>query len=704
MLRWGKQVVGGLACGLILAVGCYVESDIEQVSQVPVKDPNTTKTATAGTRPLSKAFDTEARTGRDPSVDQTEKATREYSDRVARGRSTPGDAGSERVTSERFGGGAAFGKGESNPEASKAVGSATPDANRSAIHVDSDSFETGHVPAKDAGRTAGKSVDHRGDKSAEGTTAGRPSRIDGQTVTPPGLSQRVPIEKKGAEGQASALAKPADSGMPSEPLSIQDQKAKAVEVPTERFPIEKKATEAQTPSLAKPTDRVTGVTPAKTEDQKVPPLELPSRLPIEKKATEGHVSSGAKPVVPTAPPAVAPAAPPAAPVVPPAPVARSDSGSSVGEKRAVESPDLLPKPTATVSDVKPAMTPALADRSASEGFSAKTERVDRKESLPVLAEQGGLSAAKAPASSPTGGFVVPRPPDVPSEPAKSRSVSDERKQPGAIPAATPRVEAKTVAQPKPTGPEPARSAQPNQPVGTASVTDADIKAVIRQRLKEVQANPNDLEKQLALRLLYVVDNQPDKALAEIPGTNAPTQAIIQRLMKTVMNASQSKGKDPAAGATQMLDSVEDLRKLLRSHADLQLPAIKLCTKVEGFGVYDEIKPPVFPAGQRNRLIVYCEIKNFRTDPTEDGQYRVLLAQRIKVLNSEGKVVYEVGDDDVPYTSRRPIEDFFLVQLVELPTSLPQGKYLLRLYAEDKLAGKATENQVEFTIKSGSANR
>jgi len=249
-----------------------------------------------------------------------------------------------------------------------------------------------------------------------------------------------------------------------------------------------------------------------------------------------------------------------------------------------------------------------------------------------------------------------------------------------------------------------KSAQPNQPIQTVSASEADIKGLIQRQLKEVQANPDDLEKQLALRLLYVVDNQPEKALAEIPGTNAPTQAIVQKLMRTILTAAKSKGREPSAAATQLLDSVEELRKLLRAHADVQIPAVKLCTRVEGYGVYDEVKTASFQTGQRNRVIVYSEVKNFRVEPTEDNQYRVLLAQRIKILDSEGKTVYETRDDDVPYTSRRPIEDFFLVQLVELPTSLSPGKYLLRVYVEDKLAGKASENQLELTIRGSGGGR
>ncbi len=312
-------------------------------------------------------------------------------------------------------------------------------------------------------------------------------------------------------------------------------------------------------------------------------------------------------------------------------------------------------------------------------------------------------AQTAPSEEKRSGFVVPKPPDVPTTPAKSRHVDPGKKS--AKGSAPPVLEVKAAEPPKVPSTEPTRAAQPNQPIRSiAAPAEGDIKSVIEQRLKDVQSTPNDLEKQLQLRLLYVVDNQPEKALAEIPGTNAPTQAIIQRIMKMVLTASKSKGRDSAAAATQLLDSVEDLRKLLRTHADLQVATLKLCSKVESFGVFEEIKTASFQVGHRNRVIVYCEIRNFRIEPTEDSQNRVLLAQKIKVLNSEGKTVYDVGDEDVPYISRRPIEDFFLVQLVELPTSLSPGKYILRVYVEDKLAGKATEGQTEFTMRSTTTAR
>jgi hypothetical protein len=56
--------------------------------------------------------------------------------------------------------------------------------------------------------------------------------------------------------------------------------------------------------------------------------------------------------------------------------------------------------------------------------------------------------------------------------------------------------------------------------------------------------------------------------------------------------------------------VTDLADRLKQQADLTIPTLSLCTKVEGFGRYDPIDPPRLTAQKERQAIIYCELENF----------------------------------------------------------------------------------------------
>ncbi|MBN1345268.1 MAG: hypothetical protein JXQ73_21425 [Phycisphaerae bacterium] len=383
--------------------------------------------------------------------------------------------------------------------------------------------------------------------------------------------------------------------------------------------------------------------------------------------------------------------------MPEPPVAKPPTMTPPKVTPAPETPTPAPAPVKSVTEKKPSSpVPTSPFEKKAEPAKPVPQEV-KKVAAPAAQPKPTPKVEPKPPTTPPGqtGFQVPAPPTIETKPAKSR-----RQQVAKAPPTAANVTVKAPEKTK-AAETPGKVAQPMRPAETTPLAKQDLKALIDEKLKEVAANPNDLEKQMVLRLLYLADNQPKNAVAEIPGTNAPIQAIIDRLMRVNITAYQSKGRDPAVAATKLLSNVEELREFLMKHADLDITTLKLCTKVDGFGVYEEVKSRRFPArpsaNRPNRAIVYCEVKNFTAVPTEDSRFRVLLAQKIKVLNKDGDTVFETADEDIPFVSHRRLEDFFLVQLLELPTNLPPGKYVLRTYIEDKLAAKAQEKELPFEL-------
>ncbi|MFQ5502791.1 MAG: hypothetical protein ACE5EQ_10910 [Phycisphaerae bacterium] len=222
------------------------------------------------------------------------------------------------------------------------------------------------------------------------------------------------------------------------------------------------------------------------------------------------------------------------------------------------------------------------------------------------------------------------------------------------------------------------------------------------RLKEQEAraakSPNDIETQYRLRMMYLIDGRDDKALAPIEGINADVQEIIQAQIKALIAARSSAGRDSAEWANRQLTSIEELRRRVRSRADLSVPTVVLCTAIDGFGLYDPIDPPEFPAGRDNRVIVYIEVDNFLSRKTDSGRYRTLLSVRQSLLTAAGEEIWGSRDENIEDLSRQQRHDFYLsIGPITIPRSLSPGRYTLKVEVEDVLASKINSGRAEFKI-------
>jgi len=257
----------------------------------------------------------------------------------------------------------------------------------------------------------------------------------------------------------------------------------------------------------------------------------------------------------------------------------------------------------------------------------------------------------------------------------------------------------------PEQPEVSETPQPNvaprEPVDTLRSRIAELE----QRVTE---DPNNLEEQFRLRLLYLVQGQDESALAPIDGTDADVQAVIRAHIQTLMIARSSAGRDPAEWANRQLDAIESLRDLVRAEADLAVKTVELCTAIEGFGRYEPFEPPHFPAGRKNLVLVYIEVENFRSEKTDSGLYRTLLSVRQSLLDRAGQEIWTARDDNIEDLARQRRSDFYLtIGPLAIPRTLSPGEYVLKVEVEDVLAGKINSGSVHFRMEAhpgGDADR
>lgn len=160
--------------------------------------------------------------------------------------------------------------------------------------------------------------------------------------------------------------------------------------------------------------------------------------------------------------------------------------------------------------------------------------------------------------------------------------------------------------------------------------------------------------------------------------------------------------DQLAGAEDrrqaILGSVTQLAQTLDQRPPLAISSASLCTRVRGFGDYDEFDKASFLAQAQQRLIVYVELDNFTSALNDQQQWVTELAQELVIYSDrDGIPVWSESWQSVVDVTRNKRQDFFTVQLVTLPAALSVGKYYLKVRMRDEATGAMAEKSIAFEM-------
>lgn len=139
-------------------------------------------------------------------------------------------------------------------------------------------------------------------------------------------------------------------------------------------------------------------------------------------------------------------------------------------------------------------------------------------------------------------------------------------------------------------------------------------------------------------------------------------------------------------------AVAGLTQAMGGSQTLAIPSALLCTKVDGFGVFTELKKYgdtyKLIAGRKQKLIVYTEVDNFaHRREVRDGVegFNVELTQDLRLSFSganEDVLAWRKSDERISDFSSKRRRDFFVVQIIELPETLTIGRYSLKVVLRD----------------------
>ena len=251
--------------------------------------------------------------------------------------------------------------------------------------------------------------------------------------------------------------------------------------------------------------------------------------------------------------------------------------------------------------------------------------------------------------------------------------------------------------PPPTEPTPPPAATARQeaandgqpPVATQPPTLAEHRAAliaaleteIRQR-REAKAEPAELARlELQLRLLYLLAERPDDAVAAIDALSAPERESCKHLLfgLATLMAEEPPSRAPHRNA-KVLRALRDATSELAAGSRLDLRNMAFCEKVEYFGWYTEF--PRYEFTPKQQVILYVEVENYAAEAKGPQSFETELQGSYQIFDASGQIIAERKlplDREVCRNYRR---DYFLAYRIYMPDNIAPGGYRLELTLED----------------------
>jgi len=230
----------------------------------------------------------------------------------------------------------------------------------------------------------------------------------------------------------------------------------------------------------------------------------------------------------------------------------------------------------------------------------------------------------------------------------------------------------------------------------AVVTTADagreaLLKLIQERVKD--SHDPAASKALSIAGLALVDptfKLDEKELAQLP----PTQ---RELVKQFHALFASLGQQVTGGEAIDRSMLADRLNAIIGEQPLAIRVAKLCDRVRGFGVYEEMASDTFLAGREHPLVIYVELDHFKSVKS-GATHQVKLSQELILFNeSDGLAVWRQPEEQIVGEGRNQRRDFYVVQPTRLPARLGVGKYVLKVRVRDLQGGTRDEVSVPINV-------
>lgn len=321
---------------------------------------------------------------------------------------------------------------------------------------------------------------------------------------------------------------------------------------------------------------------------------------------------------------------------------------------------------------------------------------------PQVTPEISQAAVRSPATDPTDVGSLTQG-ELPPPPRPTIAMDPPLKQPVRTPA---RQVAKTTAGDGWPEPVPALARQS---------TETGVEEVVMERLRLDPRAPSAVFDYALIRLLNAkADNSPDAALAAgradghadgradegfgqsvtSAGVLRPSdQKILGTLAEGLVAFRDHLDASPNASPQSRIEPILEVAEKLEQQAGLRLPTVKLCSRVDSFGVYKPMVP-TFPVGQVHQVCLYIEVEHFQTRSTPDGLFETHVTANATLYDPTGRPVGSLLDESsaiVP--SHRLRRDMFVGQIVNLPDHVTPGEHVLKVTVKDEIGGRVAQQSI-----------
>lgn len=227
---------------------------------------------------------------------------------------------------------------------------------------------------------------------------------------------------------------------------------------------------------------------------------------------------------------------------------------------------------------------------------------------------------------------------------------------------------------------------------------AELAETLRRQVRDSAA---PLREYAALAALELLEPGVSPDPTSIP-TLTPREVELLDAWRDLFVRADEELSSAAGDISALATVVSELSTRMQEWETLSISEAKLCSRVDGFGVYSTLPGPKLLTGRRNPAIVYVELDNFThraaSGPNGEPGFMVELGQELSLYHdADGLLAWRQPEQKVEDFSRNRRNDFFIVQRIDLPETLSVGAYRLKITMRDKATGSIAERilPIEF---------
>jgi hypothetical protein len=205
-----------------------------------------------------------------------------------------------------------------------------------------------------------------------------------------------------------------------------------------------------------------------------------------------------------------------------------------------------------------------------------------------------------------------------------------------------------------------------------------------------------VRQQVALRMLYLLANDPQSAQRVIPQLPPAEQEFWTSVFLSLSHCLSPEGLEDPQQRAQAVVRLRAAVQHLQSAAPLEINGARFCRRIDGFGTYEPYSEDLFQAGES--LLIYAELRNFLMEPLPGGGFESRIRSQVEIRRPGTAAISDQQDFGLTVDQCRSIRhDYYVAYRLELAPLSP-GPYELRLEITDELTGKTATQILPFRIR------